>query len=573
MNFEEFKYHYWNIFIDYISAFYPLSHETIKKYQYDLNWRALSMNSSVEWNEEFIEEYKDKLTWHLIALNPGMPITSEFVKQYKNRLDWYYLARNKSLPLSDNFIEDNLKSYKIDESHPQISDEFRKQHGDKIIPSQKPAIMPEAIDNCSLDNFEQNWKIWKHNYYPQIYARIIEPNIINQGIEEILKINNPQPGKFVYLSPPKNDEFGLITSFEPFPRESINDLNLGTPNSPLVFKQGSSQEGKDRIYSIIGMPAQRNPCLLISNNLYIQLSKVNLPSYQIHEAKLVAKKLELNQKYWLLIFEDNTILDECPDTTEFEFYFRRFSETSRKRIIKGNKNEFNEIALSTSKEFRESIASIIEFYPKSVTIDSKLDLFTLNRKIIVSERLREFININGFGPATFRSTMPMVLKSDLEYQKVPAIGDSGMQEISVHLGYYDMKMERLKNNDPPFRRFKLFSDRLSRAEDRLNVIFNKKFREDYNKKKLILKDGLLTEEFSWLREEDFFIENSYSDRYPESYKSCCVAGNGCGDYVALTLEKNDDYKLRMDYIVFNHETGEIIENKLQITSRDHDHAS
>lgn len=568
MNFEEFKYHYWNILIDYISAFYPLSHETIKKYQYDLNWRALSMNSSIEWNVEFIKEYKDNLTWHLIALNPSIPITSEFVKQYKNRLDWYYLARNKSLPLSDNFIEDNLKNYKVDESHPLISEEFRNHHRDKIIATQNQPPIPEGIENCSLENFEKNWSKWKHNYYPQIYTRIIEPNIKDQPIEEILNINIPQPGKFVYLSPPKNDEFGLITSFEPSPRDSINNDTLKMPNSPIVFEQRNLQEGKDRIYSIIGIPAQRFLCLLISNSLYVELSKFNLPSYQKHEAILVTKKLELNQKYWLLIFDDNTILDECKDITEFEFYFRKFSETSRKRIIKGNKNEFNEIKLFSSKEYGESISSIIEFYPKSVNINSTLDIFTLNWKIIVSKRLSNFIIKNGFGPATFSSTIPMVLKSEMEYQKVPDIGNIGIQKISEHFGYYDLKMQRLKNNDPPFKRFKLFSDRLSKAEERLNVKFKKQFREDYNKKKLIFKDGLLTEEFTWLSIEDFFIENSYSDRYPESYKSCCVAGNDCGDYVALTLEKNDDYKLRMDYIVFNHETGEIIENKLQITDHE-----
>jgi hypothetical protein len=568
MNFEEFKYHYWNIFIDYISAYYPLSHETIKKYQYDLNWRALSMNSSIEWNVEFIKEYKDNLTWHLIALNPSIPITSEFVKQYRNRLDWYYLARNKSLPLSDNFIKDNLKSYKVDESHPQISEEFRNHHQDKIIATQNQPTIPEGIENSSLENFEKNWNNWKNNYYPQIYERIIEPNIIGQPIEEILDINIPQPGKFVYLSPPKNDEFGLISSFEPSPRDSINDVTLRTPNSPIVFEQRNLQEGKDRIYSIIGIPSQRFPCLLISNSLYVELSRFNLPAYQKHEAKLVTKKLELDQKYWLLIFEDNTILDECKDITEFEFYFRKFSETSRKRIIKGNKNEFNEIKLFSSKEYGESISSIIEFYPKSVYINSRLDIITLNWKIIVSKRLRDFIIKNGFGPATFSSTIPMVLKSEMEYRKVPDIGNIGIQKISEHLGYYDLKMQRLKNNDPPFKRFKLFSDRLSKAEERLNVIFKKQFREDYNKKKLIFKDGLLTEEFNWLSIEDFFIENSYSDRYPESYKSCCVAGNGCGDYVALTLEKNDDYKLRMDYVVFNHETGEMVENKLQITGHE-----
>jgi hypothetical protein len=75
----------------------------------------------------------------------------------------------------------------------------------------------------------------------------------------------------------------------------------------------------------------------------------------------------------------------------------------------------------------------------------------------------------------------------------------------------------------------------------------------------------MSEEFAWLPFEKFFIENSYAERHPESFKYCVVAENGGGDYIGFLLEKHDDYKLNEELVALMHETGEILKGKIQVT--------
>ena len=566
MNFEEFKYHYWNVFIDYISTFYPLSIETIEKYRYDLNWRALSSNRSLPWNSDFIEKHKENLTWHILATNPKVPITANFVRECDKRLDWFYLSRNPSLPLTDEFIETNKKKFIVDEDHPAITEDFKSRYSEKIIPRQIEPPKPDGIQYCSLDDFEENYGKWKQQCYPEIYERIIEPNIQDGQIEQILNSIIPQPGKYVYLSPAQVDRFGVITSFDPLPRDAISGDLVESYKENIEFEQNSLQGGKDRIYSIVNIRTQRHPCLLLSNSLYEHLSTHNLTRHVKLKAQLKASKLIVNEEYWLLIFEDNSLLLECKDQQEFEFYFKRFSEVGRKRVVVGDKSDFEKLKKLTYEEHRPTIGSILEFYPKSVQVKSNIDLFTLNRKIIVSGRLRDSMLTNGFGPINFNSPSPLMLTSDRSDDQVFEGQNQQANKITVRSeNYYDLKKSRLIENDPPSKRVIVFPDRFSLIEKKLNVIFPNQFKKAYSKSKILFDHGSWTEEFDWLPINDIFIERGYSDRYPESFKSCVVGEDGGGNYVALLLRKDHDYKLSTIYVMFNHESGEMLVEKLRIT--------
>ena len=564
MTFEEFIYHYWEVLVKYVSRYHPLSLELIEQYKYVLDWRMLSANPNIKWNAETISRNENKFTWHLLAENPRVEITSEFILKYKVRLDWNNLARNPNLPTDGSFIKQFQKQYKIDESHQEINEIFVERYSNCIVPKRPNPPIPEGIDNCTLNNFSENYKQWSYNTYPQIYNRIVKPNLDHHSIETILSEIFTFPENYFYAIPRNLDEFGLIASFDP-----VNDLSslkeILKPRT-IEFNQSNLQEGKDRIYNIIKTRAQSYPCLLVSETLLRHLKNFNIPNFIEHKAILNTKYLDLNEGYFFLVFDDNTLINQCKEEHEFEFYFKRFSISTPKRRIKGKSENFKILLIESSKKYSESTSDMINFYPKRIDIKSNLDIYTLNRKIIFSEKLANSINQSGLGPLELKSTYPMSLLSNkVMSDSIEYVNPVNNKILIENDNFYHKKKERLENHDPAFKRFKLFKDRISKIENKLNIIFPKEFKDIYLKGKLIFKDDYLEDEFHWLSIEEFSIENSYSDRYPETYKSCLVASNGCGDYVALLLEKNDDYKLNKELVTFNHETGEIEKGKLQIT--------
>ena len=566
MTFEEFKYHHLDVLIAYISAYFPLNHALIEKFRYDLNWKSISSNSEIEWTSKFIEDNKNHLVWHLLVGNPGIPLTEEFILHYKKRIDWDYLAHNPTLPLTDSFINACGRNLKVAETNPNITNSFIEEHPDKIIPRLQMLPRPEGLENCSLDNFSVNWKNWKHNLYPEIYKRIIEPNLPDGSLLKLLNDSIPQPGKYVYFSPARLDEFGLITSFEPNPKNAINLAVKGNRFTCIEFRQSNLQEGKDRIYDLVRISIQGYPCLLVSKLALEHLRNFNLPEFRVLQVDLKTKKIKINQEYFLILFDDNTLIEECDPQQEFEFYFRRSSESGPKRVIKGEIKSFNELKTEVQSIYTEAISDMLEFYPKSVEIKSALDLFTFNRKMIVSTRLRESIINSCFGPSDFQSTIPMVLTSSVNLESIssPQNHRSNHENIPDD-GFYSLKRQRLQEFDPPFSRVGISEDRLGRVERKLNVIFPEQFRNYYLNAQITFEDGMMMEEFDWLPFEKFFIENSYAERYPESFKCCVVAENGGGDCIGLLLEKHDDYKLNEELVALMHETGEILKGKIQIT--------
>ena len=564
MTFEEFKYHYWEVFIKYVSRFHPLNLELIERYKYVLDWRMLSANPNINWSAEAIRKYENKFTWHLLSENPSVDITSEFIIKYKIRLDWNNLARNPNLPRDEEFINKFEKHYKIDESHVQIKDSFIENNSQYIIPKRPNPPQPVGIENCTLNNFTENYKQWSHNTYIEIYKRIIKPNVDKRSIDIILKETIPSPENYFFTIPSNLDKYGLIGSFDSV--EDLRSLKETLNPKTIEFNQSNLQEGKDRIYNIIKTRAQSFPCLLISETLLRHLKSFDIPNFIEHKAILNTKKLPINENYLFLVFEDNTLISQCEDEHEFEFYFKIFSIRSYKRTLKGVSSNFNELLKESSKEYSESVSDLINFYPKRIDINSNLDIYTINRKIIFSKRLADSIIRLGLGPLELRTTYPMsIFSSDRATYSDQYVEPVDNKILIEEDNFYHRKKARLENHDPEFKRFKLFSDRISKTEKKLNIIFPPEFKDIYLRSKLTFKDGDLEEEYSWLSIEEFSIENSYSIRYPETYKSCLVASNGCGDYVALLLEKDDDYKLDKELVNFNHETGEIEKGKLQVT--------
>jgi hypothetical protein len=96
----------------------------------------------------------------------------------------------------------------------------------------------------------------------------------------------------------------------------------------------------------------------------------------------------------------------------------------------------------------------------------------------------------------------------------------------------------------------LEDDSFKYIEIELNVLLPQIFKNNYLKNSIKIKD------YNFLSISDFYIENEYSDRYPETYKSVVIAENGLGDTLNLILERNSDYKLQNKIFEFLHESGE-----------------
>ena len=101
-------------FCDLISLLYPLSEELLDKYKSFFNWRKISSNQVLQWNEPFIDKYIDDLDWCNLTENTKLPWSLNFLEKYKSRLWGEYhedlfcagwLSSNESLPWSEELIE------------------------------------------------------------------------------------------------------------------------------------------------------------------------------------------------------------------------------------------------------------------------------------------------------------------------------------------------------------------------------------------------------------------------------------------------------------------------------------
>ena len=58
------------------------------------NWRTLSSQFNVQWDDELIEKYKDRWDWQALSLNYNLPWNIYLLEKYINRWDWSYLSLN-----------------------------------------------------------------------------------------------------------------------------------------------------------------------------------------------------------------------------------------------------------------------------------------------------------------------------------------------------------------------------------------------------------------------------------------------------------------------------------------------
>jgi hypothetical protein len=566
MKFEKFLNDHWEVFLRHICEFHPLGFDFLAKYEYEIDWKSLSKNRKIEWNEEFLERYENRFLWHELAWNDSIIWDTPLIKRFNKRLDWYYLGRNKSLPISEEFIKVHKKKMFIIESNVHLTPELIKIYGKNLLP--RLSHVKKELSKKQLRNLENTLlaeRASAKSTYLNLYTRYIVPNLKRYTIEEIFadKFNYTQ--RYYKIQPINNDIFGLTPEFE-FEGENIFDEHregrgLFEISKKIILKNGSLQEGKPRLYEVPRFSGVSfYPILIVSENIKRVIERFKISSHKFIPVTIKPKKIKTDLNFYFLQIEYDSLLKEC-DFSELQFtrlakkdYFSQFH---RKTYNKGEIESYESLPELIEKSNSEG-NQLTNFVPDEYSTTADIDIFTIDRDIIVNEFVKEAIEKVLPNQVDFKSVQLLDIripqeiydnKADKTEEKSISIKESNTK-LSEELVFYYEKKKRLEHEEyePDLS---IPDDEFYTIQKKLNIIIPDSFKSKYR------NNQLDSEEFELLKLSEFYIQNEYSETVPETYKSLIVAENGLGDSLGLILKKDDDFKLRDELYEFNHETGEV----------------
>jgi uncharacterized protein (DUF2344 family) len=123
-------------------------------------------------------------------------------------------------------------------------------------------------------------------------------------------------------------------------------------------------------------------------------------------------------------------------------------------------------------------------------------------------------------------------------------------ELSEEMKFYISKQKRIKKEKKKIDENVLLKDEFFEIQKKLNVFLSESFKNNYR------NNESLENNYEYLKIQDFFIEDSFSDSFPETFKAVMFAEQKNGDYLGLILEKENDFRLQEQVFEFLHETGE-----------------
>lgn len=93
------------------------SEESILKYQYYLDFTALSKNKNTKWNLSLFRKFIKKINITHVFINENFPITEDLLDEFSEDIDWALISSSKNIStLSKEFIKSNKNLiYKVDE--------------------------------------------------------------------------------------------------------------------------------------------------------------------------------------------------------------------------------------------------------------------------------------------------------------------------------------------------------------------------------------------------------------------------------------------------------------------------
>lgn len=557
MTFESFLENHWKVFLVHLCEFHKLEEDFIEKYKYELDWHALSRNQQIEWSGDFLERYAQRFSWLNLAENTAITWTTELIKRFKNRLDWYYLKYNRNLPISEEFIEKHRKNLWIVEDNIHLTAHLKELYGKELLPA-VPA-KPDLLHEEDLDHIEAIVKklekrVSRENSF-LFYEHYILPNIA-QNLTAIFEKKFDYSQRFFYMKPVEHDEFGLTPSFE-FVRKNPFQYGFDLPRGikeieeNLELRNSSSQEGKARLYE---MPrfyqSSMHPVLLVSENVKAVLEQFELPEHSFTAVKLKPKKIKTDTMFYFLQFNDDTL------TKDLVYDEVRFMQDT----FEDGWKEFDD-PIASYDELNEYVKTnrIFIYKPSAYVLKTGYDLYTCRGQgdFVVTEHLKKALETQLLNQVEFSSAQLANIKQDpLLYRKM-AERELGMtapikqmeSKTSPTTLIYREKMARLEKEAVVVSDELLQDDEFREVECELGVLIPDSFKKRFRNWSI---DG-----YTPLAIAQFYLENGYVDKYPESFKSLIFAENGCGDALGLILYKNSDYKLKSQIYEFFHETGDI----------------
>lgn len=561
---------YWKQFVGHICEFYLLEKSFIAQWEYELNWRSLSRNRTLDWDDDFMEQYQERLIWHEVAWNDAIIWDIPKIEKFKKRLDWYYLQQNVNLVLSETLIEKYRKKlgYVVD-SNLYLTETLKEKYGLTVYPDRKYGTKPkDPLPEDNLPEYLHN--LGKGNNEAALYEKLFLPVVQESNIEAIFNAKFDYSQRYYFLEAKDHDIHGLTPEFEPVKKienftEFINGQSVGLLKEEVTLRNGSLQEGPDRLLEVPRFRLERvynDTTLLVSENVKAVLERFSLPEEHLfHPVKMQHRKIKSDTRYYIFQVAGNTILKDL-DFENCSFRFRS-PYADKESVLDeplGYKLKNFEHLVETEKELREKYDQYIEVRPDVYLLRTDKDMYSQpdHRKIIINDFLKQALEKAFPNQMYFKSAQLVSIKMDQKMYDSKALVNRG-EGISAKPIYipseadlfFQAKMQRLENSKEVITPEMTTDDAFRAKELELNVLFPEEFKDKILSKKLKIRG------YKMLKPANYYSDNEYVGRTPESYKSVVIAENGYGDSINLLLEKDSDYMLQDVYYEFLHETGQV----------------
>lgn len=575
MNFETLVNDHWNMYIAFVSRFYPLSSSLLEAYEEEWDWQCLSLNESLAWDEALIRQFSDRWRWVDLSINPAIIWDEALLSAFEQDVDWRMLAYNPSLPVDASYLERfKDKWVYLTTSITALTPELQQQTSLDVY--EGCVQEEEESEDVTFENFKEKLDSlsYAYNRLPiSLYRQLYEPFLSDARIQELCDAAFDVPQKYYRLTAPNQDEHGLTPEFQ------FEHLGLGGAFIELSALQetqasminGSLQEGPSRLHHIPRFSGYLTGYkgLIVSESVKQVLETFSLPpSATFVEVLLKPKRIKTSTQYYLFLVEEDQIYKDMNyEKAMFVYYAgNRFNAYAFREVhaIEEPPTCSDEVIPTVQRLYAQEPSDacrILTVYTERHLLNSTYDIYTHQQDWIVNECVKKALEqvCEGQVGLTSAASMRIAIDTQAYAQKVEKYKDLHFEPGTISViksateKYYFEKAKRLQRPMPELPRQIQEEDEFSTIEDELQVLFPERFKAYFRK-----RHGKGGRGYQLLDIASFYpIEEDYTTRHFAAYKGVVVAHNGLGDALALLLEKEDDYKLGTTFYECLHESGDI----------------
>lgn len=594
------------IFREYVSSFYPMSHELIHRFENDWDWSMLSKNESLDWFDDLIARYENKWKWDILLSNPKIDWTEARLERFSKRIDWFYLSQNPNLPLSTAFLkkhEHEINWYVLFHNQAFLKNKKLKR---AYAHQEPPPVV--AIKN---QDPSQKYKANQVGYFVRyiIYPDRIEPipkevtAILSQPIEQAdPELFKKHPGTWDWskmsVTPLLKWDFEQIKSLKNILRpsylrghsEPYTQLFKPWLNDTLLIEIMESLYPLDAIpfYTIngkpddIGYPGE----VAFLNRSYVQNFKFpvalsdtfQMPDMSLHSwdgspprfLPILDWETGISKPFHLLIVsgEMKAFLQSfnLPPHRFYPFKLsysdERYGQNSTTYyLFHAEQCNFNEAGYDY--DLIVSQCESIFYYWVSNAVKESFEatgmenvLFEKIRKtkvripaIETRERKEKNLKITENIQKRRKDTPVTVEPSVQKYRQYCEWREKVLAQKGNILQY------RIKNPPPPDNDFTVMT--LRQKELDFDVLLPPDYVAGMRSGRLGLKYAVNGDLFDMMKASDIEQLKGWDEKCPFAVKSVLFAENGLGDYLGFLLKEGSVFELDSTVYEFLHETGAI----------------